>query len=160
MKEKRVQMKGCFKKNLLIVMGLLMFYCSAGVVQAGNTRFQEVEGSNGSIVRDNNTRLEWQRCPHGQSWTGSGCSGTAWEGPWDYAMRITASAGFRVPTIDELKTLAPYDQNIFPGVYGFWSSSPYAYDSDYAWYLSFSYRHVYGNYKSYAYRVRLVRGGQ
>lgn len=60
-----------------------MFFFFAGTVQAGQkapARFEAVAGSGGVIVRDNNTGLEWQRCPYGQSWTGSGCSGAAWRG--------------------------------------------------------------------------------
>lgn len=42
----------------------------------------------------------------------------------------------------------------------FWSSSPYAHVSDYAWYVYFYYGNVHYTYKDSAYYVRLVRGGQ
>jgi hypothetical protein len=165
MKKKMIGEKGGVRNNLLLSLGIMVFFCFAGVVQAAQpvaepSRFQEVAGSNGSILRDNNTGLEWQHCAYGQSWTGSGCSGTPWEGKWDDAVRITASGGFRVPTIDELKTLAPYDQSVFPGGGWFWSSSTYAYYSYLAWYLNFKHGGV-GTLNKYTdSRVRLVRGGQ
>ena len=168
MKEKRVQMKRCFKRNLLLSLGLMVLFCVAGVVQAAQPpqppppRFQEVAGSNGSIIRDNNTGLEWQRCAYGLSWTGSGCSGAAWEGTWEDAVRITAPGGFRLPTIDELKTLHSYDRSIFPGakLNEFWSSSPDANDIHCAWFFNFYDGSVTSYGKGDRNLVRLVRGGQ
>jgi hypothetical protein len=161
MKEKRVQVKERVRKNLLLFLGLMVLFCFAGAVQAADFRFQEVEGSNGSIIRDNTTGLEWQRCPFGQSWTGSDCSGAAWIGRWSAAIRMTASGGFRLPTIDELKTLAPYNQNIFPGTDWFWSASLYPANGYYAWGLYFDSGHVRGRSQAYnGGRVRYVRGGQ
>ena len=163
MKEKRAQMKRCFKRNLLLSLGLMVLFCFAGTVQAAQPplpRFQEVEGSNGSIVRDSTTGLEWQRCPHGQSWTGSGCSGAAWEGTWEDAVRITAPGGFRLPTIDELKTLVPYDLKVFPGDDWFWSSTPGAAHTGSAWYLAFYGGYIYGYGNDSNGQARLVRGGQ
>ncbi|MDY0164273.1 hypothetical protein [Desulfobotulus sp.] len=121
MKKKQVKVKGCFRKNLLLSLGMLVFFGVAGILQAAQqpSRFQPVEGSNESIIRDNSSGLEWQRCPYGQSWTGSGCNGATWQGNWYDAVRITAPGGFRLPTIDELKSLHPYDQRIFPGPYVF-----------------------------------------
>ena len=162
MKEKRVEVKGAFRKNLLLFLGIMVLFCFAGAVQAAQkpSRFQEVKGSSGSIVRDNTTGLEWQRCAYGQSWTGSGCSGAAWRGTWDDAVRITAPGGFRLPTIDELQTLAPYDLNVFPGAGWFWYFSPYANSND-AWDLQFYFGHAYnGSLKSDDSQARLVRGGQ
>jgi len=160
MKKKRVQVKGCFRKNLLIVLGLLVFFCFAGVVQAADSRFQEVEGSNGSIILDSQSGLEWQRCPYGQSWTGSSCSGTPWRGIWENALQVTAQGGFRVPTIDELKTLEPYDQNVFPGNYWFWSSSTHPFYSFSAWGLLFDRCCVSHSLKDSCFQLRLVRAGQ
>lgn len=163
-KKKLVQMKGRFKKNLVVFLGVMVVFCVAGAVQAAGepdfSRFPEVAGSNGAILRDNNTKLEWQRCPYGQSWTVSGCSGTPWKGKWDDAVRITDSGGFRLPTIDELKTLYPYDQSIFPGGGFFWSSSPYASATGYAWFLYFDGGYVGSDGKDDGGQARLVRGGQ
>jgi hypothetical protein len=162
MKEKRVEVKGAFRKNLLLFLGIMVLFCFAGAVQAAQkpSRFQEVKGSSGFIIRDNTTGLEWQRCPYGQIWTGSTCSGAAWQGNWYDAVRITAPGGFRLPTIDELQTLAPYDLNVFPGAGLFWSSSSNASYSGNAWYLFFNYAYVYYGFKSDDFQARLVRGGQ
>ena len=165
MKKKLVQVKWRFKKNLVVVLGLLLFFCVAGALQAAQQPqslrlFQEVEGSNGSIIRDSKTGLEWQRCAYGQSWTGSGCSGAAWKGTWHDAVWITAPGGFRVPTIDELTSLAPYDQNVFPGAYWLWSSSLYPADNYYALGLYFGSGGVNFYTKHTDGQVRLVRGGQ
>ena len=163
MKKTQVQVKGRFRENLVVFLGLLVFLCFAGAVQAAQkpSRFQEVKGSSGFIVRDNTTGLEWQRCPYGQIWTGSTCSGAAWQGNWYDAVRITAPGGFRLPTIDELKTLAPYNQNIFPGTDWFWSASLYPANGYYAWGLYFDSGHVRGRSQAYnGGKVRYVRGGQ
>ena len=42
----------------------------------------------------------------------------------------------------------------------FWSSSPNANYSNYAWLVYFGYGHVRNDYKNYDNHVRLVRGGQ
>ena len=165
MKKNTVHAKGYLRKNLAIVLGLLVFFCFAGFVQAAQppqlpARFQVVANSNGAIVRDNNSGLEWQRCAYGQSWTGSGCSGAAWKGTWHDAVWITAPGGFRVPTIDELTSLAPYDQNVFPGAYWLWSSSLYPADNYYALGLYFGSGGVNFYTKHTDGQVRLVRGGQ
>ena len=165
MKEKRVQMKICFRKNLLFFWGMLMFLGVADIAQASQNpalRFQEVAGSNGAIVRDVVNRLEWQRCPYGQSWTGSGCSGVAWGGSWHDAIEVRAPDGFRLPTIAQLITLDPYDRTIFPGDACFWSSSTYKGSDDYAWNLSLRYGSSnYNGKNDYdGYQIRLVRGGQ
>ena len=53
-------------------------------------------------------------------------------------------------------------QSAFPNTpaFWFWSSSPYAYSPDGAWYVTFYYGAVYGYGKGSAKYVRLVRGGQ
>jgi serine/threonine protein kinase len=93
---------------------------------------------------------------------------------------------WRVPTKDELRTLVycssgrsktlndtgdycagdykrpTIDQAAFPGTPDswFWSSSPDAYPSVYAWYVDFYYGYVYKRDKSISAYVRLVRAGQ
>ena len=71
----------------------------------------EVIGADGGIVRDVVTGLEWQRCPVGQTWNPSEnrCDGPVL-GPtvyfdWYAAMELTASGGFRLPSLQELQTL-------------------------------------------------------
>jgi hypothetical protein len=79
------------------------------------------------------------------------------------------NSDWRLPLIDELKTLVvkgshpAIDAKVFPGcpAAGFWSGSPYAGYSNYAWVVHFDdgYADYYG-FRSNFYRVRLVRGGQ
>jgi hypothetical protein len=159
MKKKQVKVKGCFRKNLLLSLGMLVFFGVAGILQAAQqpSRFQPVEGSNESIIRDNSSGLEWQRCPYGQNWTGADCGGSVWKGDWFAVQNLTGPGEFRVPTIDELKTLAPYDQNVFPGAYWFWSSSAGAYATDSAWRLNFYNGNVCNSPRNYYGQVRFVR---
>ncbi|NCA91183.1 MAG: DUF1566 domain-containing protein, partial [Gammaproteobacteria bacterium] len=104
---------------------------------------------------------------------------------WDEARRA-ASAGWRLPTKDELASLI-YCSSGEPaywkptsaactGAYSrptiwsaafphtpanwFWSSSPYAYSANYAWGVYFGDGYVYYYFKRSANYVRLVRGGQ
>ncbi|MBK1640575.1 hypothetical protein CKO12_01505 [Chromatium okenii] len=129
------------------------------------------------VALDTQTNLQWMRCALGQTWTGQtcGCVGEAKQFKWDNAIKVakdTRHAGYtdwRLPTIDELKKLIvtgqkpTINQQAFPNTPGswFWSGSPYAGYSDYAWSVYFS--DGYAGYYSYRYNsfhVRLVRGGQ
>jgi hypothetical protein len=142
-------------------------------------------GKNQDIVEDTRTKLQWQRCSLGQTWTGVTCAGEATEHEWDEAQRI-APAGWRLPTEEELASLVycssglpaywnpssekckgAYDRPTiwsaaFPNTpaRAFWSSSPFAYDAIFAWYVGFYSGYVDLNNKHRAFYVRLVRGGQ
>ncbi len=130
------------------------------------------------IATDTETGLTWLRFAHGQQWETGTVTGEAEVRNWDNAMKIPSEfnrigyAGcndWRVPTIDELKTLIDkergeernfIDVNVFPknGAY-FWSSSPYADGSNYAWVVGFDYGSSVSNGKYGGnYNVRLVRG--
>ncbi len=119
------------------------------------------------------TGLTWMHCSMGQTWTGSICSGTASTHNFDQAKALTSTfaghSDWRLPNPWELATIVDYDIDspsinrvIFPSTLSsvFWSGFPYANDSSSAWYVNFNYGNVYGNYRSYNYSVRLVRGGQ
>jgi|GEM_PF-5420941 len=54
-------------------------------------------------VTDVVNKLRWKRCAEGQTWTGTTCNGTAIEYTWNKLP--TFSGGWRVPTIEEAKTL-------------------------------------------------------
>lgn len=62
-----------------------------------------IDNGDGTVTAIN-TKLVWQRCSIGQSWTGSSCSGRAQSFTWDDAMN-QAKDGWRLPTLDELDTL-------------------------------------------------------
>jgi hypothetical protein len=78
-------------------------------------------------------------------------------------------ADWRLPTAHELPTLVDadaFDPSIdtvtFPNAIGsgYWSSTPFTYDTRYAWGVNFHYGDVDTLVKSNSYRVRAVRGGQ
>jgi len=121
------------------------------------------------------TALMWKQCLEGLD--GEGCAnGTASEYSWKQALQIADGhiyaeySDWRLPNIRELSSITEqscYDPainlDVFPKdppVSGVWSSSPYAYGLDVAWYLSFHGGMVSYNVRHYDKQVRLVRGGQ
>jgi len=71
----------------------------------------EIRGSEGDVVFDTVTGLEWQRCSLGQSWDGRTCTSEAFGHniavltgveAWQAADDV---ADWRLPAIDELRTL-------------------------------------------------------
>ena len=125
-------------------------------------------------VSDSATGLVWKQCAEGLS--GAGCAtGTASAFTWPQALQRAADASFagqtdwRLPNKNELESLVErrcygpaINARFFPNTPSnwFWSSSPYAYGSGYAWIVAFGYGDVYGYGKDYDFHVRLVRGGQ
>ena len=86
-------------------------------------------------------------------------------GPMSWEDAMSMSDLWRLPAIEELTSLIDYTRSgpatklpRMELVY-YWSSSPYAYDSYYAWGVYFCYGYVYGNYKPNHYYVRCVRAG-
>jgi hypothetical protein len=141
-------------------------------------------GEDQGIVEDIRTKLQWQRCSLGQTWTGATCTGEATQHEWDEA-QLLAPAGWRLPTKDELASLVNCssgkpsylkDRLLCAGDFGrptiwsaafpntpqssFWSSSPSANNSNFAWYVNFYNGYVSNGSKNYQKYVRLVRGGQ
>ncbi len=130
----------------------------------------------GTVI-DENTGLQWMRCPLGMKWGVDGCSGKPkkykWKDALEAAERLDQEGGFagyrdwRVPSINELKTLLTYEgppyikESVFPeSDRWFWSASPCAGGSDRAWSVYFYNGNDDWSLKGYYYRVRLVRGGQ
>ncbi|MCI5160735.1 MAG: DUF1566 domain-containing protein [Candidatus Electrothrix sp. AX5] len=146
---------------------------------------QYIDHGDGTVT-DTKTDLMWKRCSEGLS--GDNCEdGKGERYTWDDAMQrfknveYAGSADWRLPTIDELKTLvycskgvnktngwchdgseAPtINQQAFPNIsLWYWSGSPYADASAYAWYVFFNPGDSFINSRSNPYAVRLVRGGQ
>jgi hypothetical protein len=142
-------------------------------------------GKDQGTVEDTRTKLQWQRCSLGQTWTGAICAGEATRHEWDEAMR-GAPAGWRLPTKEELASLIycssgqpAYWNPTFKSCEGayekptiwsaafpntpagwFWSSSPYAGHANRVWLVYFYGGLVGRGAKSNASYVRLVRGGR
>ncbi|MCI5151078.1 MAG: DUF1566 domain-containing protein, partial [Candidatus Electrothrix sp. MAN1_4] len=152
--------------------------------QEDRTIGQYIDHGDGTVT-DTQTGLMWKRCSEGLS--GENCEdGKVESYKWDDAVKRfknVAYAGFtdwRMPTIDELKTLVycskgkkgvwcmdgserpTINQQAFPNTeeYYYWSGSPGAYGSDYAWNVYFSLGYSGSHYRYNSYAVRLVRGGQ
>ncbi|MCI5192165.1 MAG: DUF1566 domain-containing protein [Candidatus Electrothrix sp. AU1_5] len=146
---------------------------------------QYIDHGDGTIT-DTDTGLMWKRCLEGLS--GVNCEeGKAERYTWDEAVKrfknveYAGYADWRLPTIDELKTLVycskgknkegyckggsavpTINQQAFPNAEAsyVWSGSPYANNSDYAWVVDFinGDSNYDGRFNNVA--VRLVRGGQ
>ena len=138
---------------------------------APDSRFSD--NGNGTVT-DLATGLIWKQCAEGLS--GAGCAAGSLEGfTWAQALQRAADADFagstlwRLPNKKELASLVEWrcvapaiNARFFPNTPAawFWSSSPYANHSSYAWIVDFYYGYVDGNHKDSAFHVRLVRGGQ
>lgn len=70
---------------------------------------QRYHDNGDGTVTDVTTGLQWKRCAEGQTWTGATCSGDASRHDWETASRLSSHfaghSDWRLPTIDELKTL-------------------------------------------------------
>lgn len=134
----------------------------------------------GGIATDTQTGLMWLRFALGQEWHHDHIEGRLARYDWKEAFTATTlfnqrggynhHTDWRLPTIDELKTLINknagdskigrhfIDNQIFPKNYDLiWSSSPSSYNNNVAWMVDFtSGSAFYGNI-NYGYGVRLVR---
>jgi hypothetical protein len=117
------------------------------------------------------TGLVWQRCSVGQTWNGTSCTGTAQTYTYDQALALkTSFAGnsdWRLPNANELHTIVEYgsynpaiNTALFPNTPDnyYWSASPVAGSSYYAWIVYFDYGYGSWDGKGSSYFVRLVRG--
>ena len=135
----------------------------------------EIHGD--GTVTDTVTGLMWMQCSLGQD-SEDDCSGSASGYNWEKALGAAEGHVFatysdwRLPNIKELSSLAARDRydpainsTVFPNTPSawYWSASPYAGSSNYAWRFYFDYG--YDGDDSYDLRssnlhVRLVRVGQ
>ncbi len=128
---------------------------------------------NGTVT-DTQTGLMWAKCAQGLS--GSECAaGSLIEYDWQAALNLANSStlashhDWRLPNINELSSIVEgqcfsptINLSVFPNTpsSAFWSASPYAYGSDYAWSVYFHDGHSDYDYRGNSLYVRLVRSGQ
>ena len=137
----------------------------------------EVKTADGGL-RDQQWTYTWYDSAHnygGTPGTASGglCKTSGHCDTEKYVIDVNASAlcGFgdwRMPTWKELLGIAHrgrinpmIEPTYFPNTSSsfFWSGSPFAYDSSYAWFVGFNNGFIYGSARNNDYQVRLVRGG-
>ncbi|WP_052501605.1 protein kinase domain-containing protein [Thiomicrospira microaerophila] len=132
-----------------------------------------IDNQDGTVT-DKKTNLIWMRCSLGQAWNGHTCVDQPNVYDWQEALDISeqttyaGSRDWRVPTIEELRSIVEANNNpaicseAFPNTHpGFyWSASPYANYSSYAWGVGFHDGSDYYNYRLNGSHVRLVRSGQ
>lgn len=144
--------------------------------KAGNTRYEVVDGTNGSEVKDKDKSMIWQRCVLGMSWDGITCRGTparlAWERVFYNLLTNpppTPSTPWRMPSKVELEslvekacTLPVINDDWFPALpEGYtWSSTTHPQLPNLAWFVFFSYGTGYYGGKDALGLVRLVRSVQ
>ena len=122
----------------------------------------------GGEVYDRDTNLTWQRCSVGQHWKEDlGCVGVIRQMGWNDAMS-QAAGGWRLPTIDELKTLiAPtcanpaINEEAFPDMeldkLWYWTSTD---TGSSVWYVAFGTGSVHNANRTDMSAVRLMRSGK
>lgn len=127
-------------RHLLLIISLGFYIpqsfaiCSSQIVsQTPNSRYQIL--NSGNEVKDLKTKLIWQRCSVGQTWTGSSCDGDVTGYTWPQALETvkTGDNGWRLPNVKELYSLVntacynpAINEPIFPNTpnSGYWSASP------------------------------------
>ncbi len=133
--------------------------------------------NNDGTVTHINTGLMWKVCSEGLDWANDNCTGTITTHTWQEALQIpqTINAGdgygsnnnkdWRLPNINELLSIVEIqcynpaiNTTIFPSTASsyYWSSSPYAPYSGYAWIVIFLNGDGSAHYGG-SYYVRLVR---
>ena len=153
--------------------------CNSSVsASAPDSRY--VDHGDGSVT-DNRTGLMWRQCSEGLTTTTTPCdTGAAatydWSGAHQRALDVNGNGAenlgysdWRLPNRNELASLVEsqcylpsINATLFPNTVSsvYWSASPYAFNSNYAWFVYFYNGYVYYNFKDYAVYVRLVRGGE
>ena len=124
-----------------------------GKAERAAVLFSEVRGME---ILEPGTNHIWLRCPLGQKWTGSSCTGEGRMLDWQSAM-TACPTGYRLPAIEELK--ANKDNMFGQDSLWYWSSSGDAGSIGYAWSVFFGDGRVSLDDKSNTCYVRCVRNG-
>ena len=121
-----------------------------------------IDNGNGTVT-DIETKLMWQQ--------GTAVDKMNWDDAMSYCLYLSLAGytDWRLPTLDELKTLVDLDARwlkinytYFPNTLSdsYWSSTTYADSTNGAWGVGFSYGKVDHGWKGGRLNVRAVRGGQ
>jgi len=154
---------------------LALFSLLVASAAASHAQNRFTVSADGQEVLDTTTQLTWRRCPEGQQWSGTTCSGKLAKFSYAGAKKQAAGAakadgkGWRVPARNELVALidknAPkkpkIDRTAFPATptTPFWASRPGTDDNLNAWLVSFGSGKVTGNAGQAKFALRLVRAG-
>ena len=151
---------------LLLLPSVIMADCNNAITPTTN---HLVDNNNGT-VSDPKTGLVWKKCSVGQSYNSSSnsCDGTATTFTWQAALQ-QADSDWRVPNIKELSSIVEFscfrpaiNEEVFSATpfRVYWSSSPFASNSFYAWLVVFRYGGDEKYLKNEGFHVRLVRSEQ
>lgn len=160
----------------LLLLWMLLTCPVATLVWAGeNTVVPATTPTSDFILNDTDgtayhikTGLTWKRCAEGQTWNGATCTGTAGGYTWSAALQLISS-DWRLPNLKELSSIVEQrnwspaiNTGVFPSapLTYFWSASPYAAVSGFAWSVNFDLGNGSAYPKGGSAAVRLVRGGQ
>ena len=143
---------------------------TASILLATATQAAFIPNAAGDEITDTTTGLIWKRCSEGQTWSAGTCTGTALTFTHEQALQRATiqagAAGWRLPNVKELSSIVDasrtnpaIDTAAFPATPSnwYWTSSPYAGGSDYAWVVSFDDGGVGDLSRYLTRRVRLVR---
>lgn len=153
--------------------------CKPKSVQASTPTADFAIHRNGTVTHKL-TGLVWMRCALGQKWNGKTCTGIPAAYDWQQALQAVAAfnagAGFagyadwRLPNIKELDSIVEVqcsmpsiNLHVFPGTPAsrFWSGTfDTRHPKNYALFVDFMDGYGDDGRASFAYSVRLVRGGQ
>ena len=126
----------------------------------------DISKSSADIVTDHATGLQWQ---DDYSDNGGTIKFTNWKDAIKYCNELPLDGGgWRLPNKDELLSIVNYaksnpaisDTFQYTISNAYWTSSPYANTTSYAWNVNFCYGHSCSNAKSVNYYVRCVRSEQ
>ena len=160
-------------KVFLWLLGFLLLLIAPFALAAPSTPTEDFTDNGDGTVTHRITGLTWMRCAVGMKWDGSTCTGTASTYTWDQSTKLTSNfankSDWRLPSIAELNTIVERENSfpainvtIFPNTpsdQSFWSGSPYARYSGWAWLVQSGAGGAPYNPMNGSFAIRLVRGG-
>ena len=149
-------------KKVFTICAVSVLGCSlaSGYEIVIDSTIDSIRDSSTQTVEIIKTHLMWQDDESAKSVT------KHWQGAIEYCQNLNFAgySDWRVPSLEELRTIV--DKNNSPTIksefkntasYLYWSSTPFADGSDYAWVINFDGGGEGNGDKSYGYNVRCVR---